>query len=107
VIAQEKQRDQLGGGAITDGETRAKNASGNGPLSTPGICQSLNRQFHYVWNVPWSKSAVSVWLEYVMVKIISFSMSGICYGQNRLFQHGWNVLGLKSSVSAWNVYSQS
>jgi hypothetical protein len=28
----EKQREQLGGGAIADGETRAKNASGNGPL---------------------------------------------------------------------------
>jgi hypothetical protein len=33
VIAREKQRDQLGGGAITDGETQAKIASGNGPLS--------------------------------------------------------------------------
>jgi hypothetical protein len=32
VIAREKQREQLGGGAITEGETRAKNASGNGPL---------------------------------------------------------------------------
>jgi hypothetical protein len=31
VITREKQRDQLGGGAIADGETRAKNASGNGP----------------------------------------------------------------------------
>jgi hypothetical protein len=28
--AREKQREQLGGGAIADGETRAKNASGNG-----------------------------------------------------------------------------
>jgi hypothetical protein len=31
VIAREKQRDQLSGGAITDGETRAKNASGIDP----------------------------------------------------------------------------
>jgi hypothetical protein len=32
--AREKQREQLGGGAIADGETRAKNASGNArPLS--------------------------------------------------------------------------
>jgi hypothetical protein len=31
VIAREKQREQLGGGAIADGGTRAKNASGNGP----------------------------------------------------------------------------
>jgi hypothetical protein len=37
LLAQEKQRDQLGGGAITDGETRAKTDlvwSGNGPLET-------------------------------------------------------------------------
>jgi hypothetical protein len=26
-------REQLGSGAIADGETRAKNASGNGPLT--------------------------------------------------------------------------
>jgi hypothetical protein len=32
VIAREKQRKQLGGGTISDGETRAKNASGNGSL---------------------------------------------------------------------------
>jgi hypothetical protein len=32
VIAREKQRKQVGGGAIADGEMRAKNASGNGPL---------------------------------------------------------------------------
>jgi hypothetical protein len=32
VIAREKQRHQLGGGAITDGTTDAKNASGDGPL---------------------------------------------------------------------------
>jgi hypothetical protein len=31
VIVREKQREELGGGAIADGETRAKNASGNGP----------------------------------------------------------------------------
>jgi hypothetical protein len=31
VIAREKQREQLGSGTIADGETRAKNASGNGP----------------------------------------------------------------------------
>jgi hypothetical protein len=32
VIAREKQRDPLGGGAIADGESRSKNVSGNGPL---------------------------------------------------------------------------
>jgi hypothetical protein len=31
VIAREKQRHQLGSGAITDGTTDAKNASGDGP----------------------------------------------------------------------------
>jgi hypothetical protein len=31
VIAREKQRKQLGSGAITDGETDAKNASVDGP----------------------------------------------------------------------------
>jgi hypothetical protein len=31
VILREKEREQLGGGAIADGETRAKIASGNGP----------------------------------------------------------------------------
>jgi hypothetical protein len=31
VIAREKQRHQLGGGAITDGTTDAKNASEDGP----------------------------------------------------------------------------
>jgi hypothetical protein len=36
----EKQRDQLGGGGIADGETQAKNASGNGPGTTFAI---LNR----------------------------------------------------------------
>jgi hypothetical protein len=36
VIAREKQREQLGSGAIADGETRAKNASGNGPLHCDG-----------------------------------------------------------------------
>jgi hypothetical protein len=34
VIAREKHRKQLGGGAITDGETDAKNASVYGPLET-------------------------------------------------------------------------
>jgi hypothetical protein len=33
VIAQKKQGEQLGGGAIADGETRAKNGSGDGPLT--------------------------------------------------------------------------
>jgi hypothetical protein len=33
VIAREKQRKMLGGGAITDGTTDAKNASGDGPLT--------------------------------------------------------------------------
>jgi hypothetical protein len=32
VIAREKQRKQLGGGTIADGETDAKNASVDGPL---------------------------------------------------------------------------
>jgi hypothetical protein len=31
VIAREKQRSQLGGGTIADGETDAKNASVDGP----------------------------------------------------------------------------
>jgi hypothetical protein len=31
VIAREKQKEQLGRGAIADGETQAKNASGNSP----------------------------------------------------------------------------
>jgi hypothetical protein len=36
-LPREKQRKQLGGGAIADGETGAKNASGNGPLIAPGL----------------------------------------------------------------------
>jgi hypothetical protein len=53
-----------------------------------GICHDQNRQFQHGWNVSWSKLSVSVWLEYVMVKSVSFSMAGIIHGQNRLFQHG-------------------
>jgi hypothetical protein len=43
VIAREKQRKQLGGGTITDGETDAKNASEDGPYRVTTLC-TLNRQ---------------------------------------------------------------
>jgi hypothetical protein len=48
-------------------------------------------------------------LYYVMIKIVSFSMSGhklrslwsgLRYGQNYLFQHGWNVSWSKPLVLA-------
>jgi hypothetical protein len=42
VIAREKQRHQLGGGAITDGKTDAKNACVDGPLKSKlGLCKML------------------------------------------------------------------
>jgi hypothetical protein len=41
-----------------------------------GMCHGPNRPFQHGWNVPWSKSSISAWLECVMVKIVSFSMSG-------------------------------
>jgi hypothetical protein len=49
VIAREKQRKLLGGGAITDGETDSKNASVDGPLRKKVMvallskCRSLAR----------------------------------------------------------------
>jgi hypothetical protein len=43
---------------------------------------------------------VLAWLEYVMVKIVSFSMANMCHGQNRQFQHVWNMSWSKLSVSA-------
>jgi hypothetical protein len=46
----------------------------------------------------WSKLSVSAWLDYVMVKIVSFIMAGLCHGQTRPFQHGWNVSWSKSLV---------
>jgi hypothetical protein len=58
----------------------------------------------YVWNVRWYTLSASAWLLYVIVKIVSFSMSGIlydqtasfsragiCHGQNCLFQLVWNI----------------
>jgi hypothetical protein len=52
----------------------------------------------------WSKSLVSACLDYVMFKIVSFSMSGLCHGQNCPFQHCWNVSWSKPLVSAWLDY---
>jgi hypothetical protein len=52
------------------------------------MCSGQNRQFQHVWNVSWSKSSIAAFLEYVMLKNVSFSMAGICHGQNRQFQHG-------------------
>jgi hypothetical protein len=40
------------------------------------------------WNISWSKLSVSTWLECVMVKIIRFSMARMCHGLNCPFQHG-------------------
>jgi hypothetical protein len=67
VIAREKQKDQLGGGAITDAETRAKNASGIDPLerayffhfflqkfstSPLALCRNTKRSVHRLrWSV--------------------------------------------------------
>jgi hypothetical protein len=39
-------------------------------------------------NTPWLKLSVSAWLERIIIKIVSSSMSGICHGQNSLLQHG-------------------
>jgi hypothetical protein len=52
------------------------------------------------WNVPWSKLLVSTGLDYVMVKIVFFSMAGIRHCQKCQFQHVWNVSWSKSQVSA-------
>jgi hypothetical protein len=43
-------------------------------FSMARMCHGQNLLFKHVWNVSWSKSSVSAWLECVMVKIISFSM---------------------------------
>jgi hypothetical protein len=88
------------------------------------ICHGQNCQLQHSWNVSWSKLSVTACLQYIMVKIVHFSMagcvmvksvcfsitemchgqkalSGICYGQNHLFQHVWNSSWSKLSVSAW------
>jgi hypothetical protein len=59
------------------------------------------RHFLHGWNVLWSTRLVSAWLDYVVIKIASFSMSGMCGGQNHILQHVWNVLWSKKLVSAW------
>jgi hypothetical protein len=65
------------------------------------ICHDQNCPFQYGWNVSWSKSLASAFLEYVIIKIVSSSMSGICPDQNCSFQHGWNLSWSKSSILAW------
>jgi hypothetical protein len=50
-------------------------------------CQ--NRQFQHGWNVSWLKMSVPAGLEYVMVKIVRFSMAEMCHGQYRQFPHDW------------------
>jgi hypothetical protein len=60
------------------------------------MCRGQNRQFQHGWNVSWSKSSVSPWLECVswakssvltllecgvVVKIASFSMVGMLYSK--------------------------
>jgi hypothetical protein len=47
---------------------------------------------------------VSASLEYVMLKIVHFSMAKICCGQNGQFQHYWNMLWSKSTILAWLEY---
>jgi hypothetical protein len=56
-------------------------------LSMFGMVHGQNRAFRHGWNLSWSKSSVSAWLECVMVKLICLSMFGMVHGQNRLFQH--------------------
>jgi hypothetical protein len=56
-------------------------------FSMAGMIHGQNCQFQHGWNVSWSKSSVSVLLEYVMVKSVSFSTAGIGNGKNRPFQH--------------------
>jgi hypothetical protein len=46
VIAREKQRKQLGDGAIADRETDAKNASVDGPLVRVSTCLTANGILH-------------------------------------------------------------
>jgi hypothetical protein len=65
----------------------------------------LVAQFHHDWNVLWSKSSVSAWLEYVMVQIVSFCMAGLRHGQNCPFQHVWIMSRSKLSVSACLDYA--
>jgi hypothetical protein len=60
-------------------------------FSMSGLCYGQNCPFQQGWNVSWSKSLVSAWLNYVMVKSFNFSMSRMCHGQNGQLQHGWNV----------------
>jgi hypothetical protein len=53
VIAREKQRKLVGSGAITDGETDAKNASVDGPLETVAgrsASQGLIKNFNKIKN---------------------------------------------------------
>jgi hypothetical protein len=50
--------------------------------------------------VLWSQMSVSAWLEYVVVKIVSFSMSGMCCGHKCQFQVAWNMSWANTSVSA-------
>jgi hypothetical protein len=52
-----------------------------------GMCCGQNHHFQHGWNVMWSKSPVSAWVELVaemsvervVVKIVSFSMSGMIF----------------------------
>jgi hypothetical protein len=69
-------------------------------FSMAGMFCSRECQFQQGWNVLWSTTSISAWLECVLVKITSFSKAGICCGQQRQFQHGWNVSWSKSAVSA-------
>jgi hypothetical protein len=50
VIAREKQRKQLGGGAITEGETDAKHASLDGPLA---IAEGKNKYHAFFHIMNW------------------------------------------------------
>jgi hypothetical protein len=75
-------------------------------LSMAEMCHGQNRLFWHSWNVSWTKLSVPAYLEYVIVKIVRFSMSGRleCHGQNRLFQHSWNLSRSKLSVLACLEY---
>jgi hypothetical protein len=68
----------------------------------PGICCGQNSQFQHVWNWLQSNLSVSGCLEFVVVKIVSFSMSANCCGQNSEFQLVWHLLWSKWSDSAWH-----
>jgi hypothetical protein len=52
------------------------------------------------WNGLRSLSSVSAWLECVVVKILSISMSGMFCDQNNQFQYWWDMSWSKLSVSA-------